>query len=193
MTAQFTNSVLIWNPKTKAIEAYYDDFLFPSNAIRFDGDLIVGELGAGRVTRFDQATGDRSYFAGFAVPTGLAATADDLYAADLFGAGGGTVYQLVRNGVTLPAIEVVATGLQGPEGLAVTKGGDLVVVEAWPACADRPPRVAGQGHDARDGSRRRAARAGHDVADLELRRRRGGPIGHDLRLASNGIMRYVLH
>ena len=130
MTAQFTNSVFIWNPTTRAIEAYYDDFAFPSNAIRFDGDLIVGELGASRVTRFDQASGERTYFEGFAVPTGLAATTDDLFAADLFGAGGGTVYQLVRDGVRLPTMAVVATGLQGPEGLAVTKDGDLVVVEA---------------------------------------------------------------
>jgi WD40 repeat protein len=130
MTAQFTNSVSIWNPRTRMIEAYYDDFAYPSNAIRFDGDLIVGELGAGRVTRFDQASGQRTYFEGFAVPTGLAATADDLFAADLYGAGGGTVYQLVRDGVALPVKEVVATGLQGPEGLAVTRDGDLVVVEA---------------------------------------------------------------
>ena len=44
---------------------------------------------------------------------------------------GGTVYQLVRDGQVLSPMEVVATGLMGPEGLAVTADGDLVVIEAW--------------------------------------------------------------
>jgi glucose/arabinose dehydrogenase len=61
----------------------------------------------------------------FAFPTGLAATDDDLWAADWVM---GTVRQLVRDGV--PVDEVVATGLSGPEGMAVTPEGDLVVLEA---------------------------------------------------------------
>ena len=47
------------------------------------------------------------------------------------GPTGGTIYQLVRDGEVLSPMEVVVTGLMGPEGLAVTADGDLVVVETW--------------------------------------------------------------
>ncbi len=64
---------------------------------------------------------------GFLVPAGLAATADDLWAADYVT---GTLFQLVANGVTLPAPSVVATGLVQPEGMAVDADGSLLVVES---------------------------------------------------------------
>ena len=61
------------------------------------------------------------------VPTGLAATADDLWVADW---AAGTVSQLVRDGTTLAPPAVVAGGLAQPEGLAVDRDGSLLVVEA---------------------------------------------------------------
>jgi sugar lactone lactonase YvrE len=42
----------------------------------------------------------------------------------------GTIFQLVRDGVRLDPIEPVATGLVGPEGLAATGDGKLIVVES---------------------------------------------------------------
>jgi sugar lactone lactonase YvrE len=131
MTGAFSNAVLIWNPATEGIEGFWGDFAAPVNAIAFDGDLVVAEIAAGRVTRFDPAAETRVPFGGFNAPTGLAATEDDLFAADLVGPTGGTVYQLVRDGQVLSPMDVVVTGLMGPEGLGVTAEGDLVVVEAW--------------------------------------------------------------
>jgi sugar lactone lactonase YvrE len=128
LSGLFTNAVAVWNPATQGIEAYYDTFAAPANAIRFDGDLIIAELGAGRVTRFDQATETSHSWDGFIVPTGLAATADDLYAADW---ATGILYRLVQDGTSLDTSQVVVTGLMGPEGLAATADGDLVVVETW--------------------------------------------------------------
>ena len=61
------------------------------------------------------------------VPTGLAATADDLWVADW---ATGTVWQLVKDGATLAAPAVVTIGLVQPEGLAVDRDGSLLVVEA---------------------------------------------------------------
>ena len=68
----------------------------------------------------------RSRWVGF-VPTGLAATADDLWVADW---ATGTVWQLVKDGATLTTPGAVASGLAQPEGLAVDRDGSLLVVEA---------------------------------------------------------------
>lgn len=128
----FANMVAVWDPATGAMLAFYPFFETPVNAIRFDGDLIVAELGSApgtaRVTRLDEGSMAMETLGGFVLPTGLAATDDDLYAADW---ATGTVYQLVRNGATLAPIEPVVSGLQGPEGLAMTAEGDLLVVETW--------------------------------------------------------------
>lgn len=132
LSGTFANMVAVWNPESGAMLAFYPFFATPLNAIRFDGDLIVAELvtgpGTARVTRYDEGSATSQTFGGFMVPTGLAATDDDLYAADWLA---GVVYQLVRDGQTLDPMEAVVTGLHGPEGLALTSGGDLLVVETW--------------------------------------------------------------
>jgi len=63
----------------------------------------------------DEATGDRQVSPDDR-PTGLAANPRNLWAAT----GPRTIYQLVRQGRTLHTPRPVVTGLQGPEGLAVT-------------------------------------------------------------------------
>jgi sugar lactone lactonase YvrE len=61
-----------------------------------------------------------------AVPTGLAGSGDNLWAADW---AMGKVFQLVAGGVVLPEPISVASGLAFPEGLAVGPDGNLLVVE----------------------------------------------------------------
>jgi streptogramin lyase len=128
LSSWMTNTVQTWSPSTGLPINSYADFAVPLNAIRFDGDLIVAELGTGRVVRMDEATGERQTLAQLIVPAGLAGNDKNLWAADW---ATGTVYQLVRQGRTLHTPRPVVTGLQGPEGMAVTADGDLLVVETW--------------------------------------------------------------
>jgi sugar lactone lactonase YvrE len=128
LTSFFANAVWVWDPVAGAPLAQYYDFAVPVNAIRFGGGLVVAELGTGRVVAMDEATpASRTTLAQLAYPLGLAATGDDLWVADW---ALGTIFQLVRDGVRLDPIEPVATGLVGPEGLAATGDGKLIVVES---------------------------------------------------------------
>jgi sugar lactone lactonase YvrE len=129
LTSWLGNAVQVWNPTTKTLLASYTDFAVPLNAIRFQGDIVVAELGStpgtARVVR--QTSSGRVTLAAMAVPSGLAAAGRDLWAADY---ANGTVLQLVANGVTLSPPIKVATGLKQPEGLAVDQRGRLLVVES---------------------------------------------------------------
>jgi hypothetical protein len=69
----------------------------------------------------------RTTLAEMVVPAGLAATAQDLWATDW---AAGTVVQILKGGQLLTPPAVVASGLKGPEGLAVAPDGSLLVVEA---------------------------------------------------------------
>jgi len=135
LSSWFTNSVQIVDPFAGEVLEQFNDFAIPLNAIRFQGDLIVAELvgpGQARVTR---ASGDnpaeRTTLAGAAqnifVPTGLAATEDDLWVADF---ATGTVWQLIADGETLDQPRPVAGELAGPEGLTAAPDGSLLVVES---------------------------------------------------------------
>jgi glucose/arabinose dehydrogenase len=103
------------------------DFGLPLNAIRFQGDLVVAGLASVvRVSAADPAV--RVTLAdGLKIPAGLAATDDDLWVSER---GSGSVLQIVADGKQLAEPMAVATGLSSPEGLALTPGGNLLVVEA---------------------------------------------------------------
>ena len=129
ITSWFDNAVQVWNPDGREIVEDYRDFNVPLNAIRFQGDLVVAELGlapglarvvrdtAGvRVTLADAANG-------IVVPAGLASSGDDLWVSDW---AAGTVVRIVAPGT----VELVAEGLAFPEGLAVDTDGNLLVVES---------------------------------------------------------------
>jgi sugar lactone lactonase YvrE len=122
------NNVLVWNPQTCEALETYPDFAFPINAIRFQGDLVVAELGTNSVVRASAADpAQRVTLAeGLGVPMGLAATENDLWVGDW---ANGTVLQLVADGQPLAEPLPVATGLNCPEGLAVAPDGNLLVVE----------------------------------------------------------------
>jgi len=129
LTSWFANVVEIWKPATGESIAAYDDFAVPLNAIRFQGDLIVAELGTASVLRVNSADAAQRtpLITNMAVPVGLAATDDDLWVGDF---ATGQVVQLMADGEVLGKPVIVATGLAGPEGLAVTDDGRLLVVES---------------------------------------------------------------
>ncbi|WP_437970490.1 hypothetical protein WMF04_14885 [Sorangium sp. So ce260] len=129
LSAWFASVVQVYDTQTSSVVETYSDFATPLNAIRFQGDLVVAELGAGpgagRVVR--QTSGGRVTLASLAVPSGLAVAGGDLWAADW---AAGTVLQLVSGGVTLSPPLEVAAGLWQPEGMAVDLDGTLLVVES---------------------------------------------------------------
>jgi sugar lactone lactonase YvrE len=128
LTSWFANTVESWDPATAATVATYPGFAVPINAIRFQGDLIVAELGTNSVVRASGADPtQRVTLAKLGVPAGLAATADDLWVSDF---ATGQVLQLVADGEPLAEPAIVASGLVTPEGLAVTADGRLLVVES---------------------------------------------------------------
>jgi sugar lactone lactonase YvrE len=128
LTSWIAGVVTEWNSATDAPVAVHAGFGLPLNAIRFGGDLVVAALGPAPVVR-QASDGTRTPLAAGSVfvPTGLAATTDDLWVADW---ATGVVWQLVKDGTTLPSPVAVAGGLVQPEGLAVDLDGSLLVVEA---------------------------------------------------------------
>ena len=122
------NTVQVWDPEVGEVLQSFQDFAVPLNAIRFQGDLVVAELGSTRVVRAN--AGDpslRETLVTLPVPTGLAAIAGDLYVADW---ATGRVLQIVAAGQTLAEPVMLAGGLLGPEGLAVAPDGALLAYEA---------------------------------------------------------------
>jgi sugar lactone lactonase YvrE len=132
LTSWIANSVQVWNPEIHEVVEEYNDSQTPINAIRFHGDLIVAELGTGtgaarvvgdsadqRITLVNAANG-------LVVPSGLAATDNDLWVADW---ATGRILQIAGNGKFLSEPMTIAEGLSNPEGLAVTSNGNLLVVE----------------------------------------------------------------
>jgi len=126
LTSWFGNTVEVWDPATQQVLEEYQ-FNVPINAVRFQDDLVVAELGSGSVVNLDAASGLTSTLAsGLFVPTGLATTDDDLWVADW---ATGAVWQIVADGEVVAPTLPVATGLVGPEGLVAERDGSLLVVE----------------------------------------------------------------
>ncbi len=119
--------VQIFDPVSGDIiaEAFFEGG--PFGATWFEGDLIVAEGFAGQVTRATGANLQHREIVG-EVPgaAGLAANGNDLYVTSQTE---GEVWQIVRDGYVLANPIVIATGLQGPEGIAVMSRHRLAVVE----------------------------------------------------------------
>ncbi|AUX48086.1 gluconolaconase [Sorangium cellulosum] len=128
-TSWFASVVQIYDPATATVLDTYSDFVSPLNAVRLEGDLVVAELGAGpgaaRVVR--ETGGGPVTLAPMTVPSGLAVSGGDLWAADW---ATGEVLQVVSGGAALSPPLVVADGLDQPEGMAVDLDGTLLVVES---------------------------------------------------------------
>jgi DNA-binding beta-propeller fold protein YncE len=124
-----TSQLLIWDTKTDSPVLDTFDFILPLDAEPFEGDLLVAELGTGSVVRAElpDLTVRETIASGFIFVAGLAVDDDDAYVSD---AVLGTVFQIIRGGEVLAEPLPVATGLAGPEGIALRSGGNrLLVVE----------------------------------------------------------------
>jgi sugar lactone lactonase YvrE len=132
LTSWISNAVQIWNPENHKVVEEYNDFQTPINAIRFQGDLIVAELGTGTGTarviraRSDERVTLVNASNGLVVPSGLAASDNILWVADW---ATGRVLQITENGKVLSEPRTIAEGLSHPEGLAWTPDGYLLIVE----------------------------------------------------------------
>jgi sugar lactone lactonase YvrE len=126
LSSWMSSAVQVWDPETRRVLQHVD-FAFPLNAIGFNGDLIVtGFTSVVRVSAADPEVRE-TLADGLDTPAGLAATDGDLWVSER---GTGRVLQIVADGKKLSEPVQVATGLSFPEGLALTPGGNLLVVEA---------------------------------------------------------------
>ena len=180
LTSWIAEAVTVWDPAANERVAVYGGFGLPLNAIRFGEDLVVAALGPAPVVR--QAPGGAQTPARTWVPCwsrrGLAATADDLWVADW---ATGTVWQLVKDGVTLAAPAVVTIGLSQPEGLAVDRDGSLLVVEAGAGRLTRIDPATGVRSTVATGLGLGDGRASGCAAHLDVQRRRRWAEGRHLR------------
>jgi len=120
-------SVRIWDPDGDRLVARFDGFEEAVDALPLDSDIIVSEYETGSVVRFDPESPDaRTVVAsGLEAPAGLATHGGSVYVADR----SGTIFQILEDGEPLDPPRAVATGLAGPEGIAVDENGTLYVVE----------------------------------------------------------------
>jgi sugar lactone lactonase YvrE len=128
MASWFGNVVEVCVPTTGEVLTTYQDIAVPLNAIEFQGDLVVAELGTGSVVRLSgDASAERTTMAGnLIVPLGLAADENNVWFGDM---ATGTIWQVVADGETLAEPRAVAQGLAAPSGLALDNNGHLLVVE----------------------------------------------------------------
>ncbi len=129
LTSWPDNVVWTWDTETDTLLAEYKNVEMPLNAIRFNDDLVVAELGTGSVVQLDGPTPeDRiTLVDGLVMPAGLAALDGAMWVSD---AATGQVLQIARDGEILAEPIPVAHDLAGPEGLAVIDDQNLLVVEA---------------------------------------------------------------
>jgi len=125
VSSWFAGAVEVWDPQQSQVVEHYP-MPVPLNAIRFQDDLAVADLGLGGVvwaTTHQLILGQPNVY----VPAGLAASGNRLWVADW---ATGIVWQVEFDGETPLAAVPVAFGLANPEGLALDLDGSLLVVEA---------------------------------------------------------------
>jgi sugar lactone lactonase YvrE len=127
VTSWFAHTVQVWDPDTGVFLTTRTDFPVPVFATGFDGDLVVSELSSHCVWRIPAGSdGKEALACNLPVPAGLAGQEGELFVTEW---ATGSVLELVDGGVTLSPPRPVVTGLQQPEGIALTPAGKLVVVE----------------------------------------------------------------
>jgi len=127
ISSWFGHAVQVWDPRAGQVLEHHP-MPVPLNAIRFQGDIVVADLGLGGVV---WVSGGEMILpmdgASVFVPAGLATDGEMLWVADW---ATGMVWQIGFDGKTPLAPVPVAGGLAHPEGLAVDVDGSLLVVEA---------------------------------------------------------------
>jgi len=125
LTSWFDGDARIWDPQAEQRLAHYPNLAAPVAAVRYAGGLAIAEHMKGSVTLYGDA--DPVVLAtGLLAPTGLHVAGDALYVGDR---ELGQIQRIASDGEALSSAEVVADGLEAPEGFLVTETG-IVVVEA---------------------------------------------------------------
>lgn len=142
----FTN-VQIWDHANQVPVAEYEGFAGVVNAIRFQEDIVVAELGASFDTprlilvndNKRQVIADATQ--GLVTPAGLVARDGNLWVGDW---STGKILQVASDGIPLVTPITVATGFDKPEGLAMDSEGRILVVESGKAQLSRLDLMTGQ-------------------------------------------------
>ncbi len=119
----FGGMVQIWNPDTGVAVETHANFKQPTNAIRFQDNIVVADMGIGSVVKLTDRT---PLIEGLKVPAGLAAKGNDLYVGDW---KTGIIWKVVEAGVVLNPARIATQNLVQPEGIAFDNEGKLLVVE----------------------------------------------------------------
>jgi sugar lactone lactonase YvrE len=128
MSSWVNNNVVIWDPISRKTLKSYKDFYLPLNAIWHGDEIVVAELGTSRIIRVNIENDERETITDDVVmPMGLASDGKNLWAVSW---NKGTVVQVIANGKGLSKPQIIAHGLNGPEGLDIDLDGNLLVVEA---------------------------------------------------------------
>ncbi len=127
ITSWMSNAIQVWDPAAEVAVKAITDPAVPLNALRFQGDIVACEVWTGSVVRFDAAGIPTAIATIPGIPSGLAATSDDLWVANWVT---GEILKIVADGVVLWSPQVVASGLTFPEGMTVDRDGSLLVVDA---------------------------------------------------------------
>lgn len=129
LTGWFTGQVQTFEPSTGAVTASTVLTGAPAGAVPYEGDLLVAQPLDGTVSRLAGADlTDLGVVASLPGVAGLAVHDGDVYATSVTD---GTVVRVADSSGFLLAPEVVADGLDSPEGLVVIDRGKwLAVVEA---------------------------------------------------------------
>ncbi len=127
VSSVLASAVQVWDPRTEQVLEHHP-MAVPLNAIRFQDDLVVVDLGLGGVVwASDQAMILPMDGVDVFLPVGLAVDGEVLWVADW---ATGIVWRISFAGKTPEAPMPVAFGLANPEGLAVDIDGSLLVVES---------------------------------------------------------------
>lgn len=130
VSSWFSAAVQLWdistNPAT-VLESY--PMPVPIDAVQINGEIIVSDYGLGGVVN---ASNGNAMIKSLTAASGLATDGKTLWAADQ---DSGEIWQIDLSDPS--SASVVASGLQGPEGLALDMEGRLLVVEATASILSR--------------------------------------------------------
>lgn len=121
-------SIRIWDPASDTRTALFENRGRPIDALRFADEIVYTDFDTGAVVSFrpEAADSTTTRFQSGGVPAGLAVDGGALYVGEHTG---GRLLKLAEDGRWLATPDVVAQGLQGPEGILV-RDGTVFVVEA---------------------------------------------------------------
>lgn len=141
VSSWFGGAVQVWDPQEGQVIEHYA-MPVPLNAVRFQDDLVVADLGLGGVVwasdgKMILPIDQTNVF----VPAGLATSGDMLWVADW---ATGIVWQVGFDGKDPLTPVPVASGLANPEGLALDLDGSLLVIEAGAGRLSRVDLTTGE-------------------------------------------------